>query len=86
MSTPVALVTGAGDGIGKAVAEELAERGYDLVLMTRSDGAEKVAARLGGVALRGSVTEAADLGAHGADGAGPVWPYRHRAQQYRPGA
>jgi len=61
MSTLVALITGAGAGIGKAVAEELAERGYELVLMTRSDGAEKVAARLGGVALRGSVTEAADL-------------------------
>lgn len=36
MPSPVAIVTGAGRGIGKATALELSSRGYDCVLVSRS--------------------------------------------------
>jgi NAD(P)-dependent dehydrogenase (short-subunit alcohol dehydrogenase family) len=59
---PVAIVTAAGQGIGAACARGLAERGFSVVLMSRSEAAERLAAELGGAGLRGSVTEPADLG------------------------
>ncbi|HWA45454.1 MAG TPA: SDR family oxidoreductase [Hypericibacter adhaerens] len=61
VSKPVALITAAGGALGTACATELAERQYELVMMTRSEAAEELADRIGGVGLRGSVTEERDL-------------------------
>jgi NAD(P)-dependent dehydrogenase (short-subunit alcohol dehydrogenase family) len=57
----IAIVTAAGGGIGAAVARELEATGYELALMSRSPAVEELARELGGIAVRGSVTEAADL-------------------------
>jgi NAD(P)-dependent dehydrogenase (short-subunit alcohol dehydrogenase family) len=57
----VAIVTAAGGGIGAAVARELAAGGTRLALMSRSAAVERLAKELDAVAVRGSVTEAADL-------------------------
>ena len=57
----VALVTAASSGIGAACARELAARGWRLALLARSEKVEGLATELGGVAVRGSVTEAADI-------------------------
>lgn len=73
MTRKVCLVTGGGRGIGAAVAREMHQRGYSLVLMSPSESCEKLAAELGGIARRGvaqsesdqkGIVEAA-LAAHG---------------------
>ncbi len=59
--TPVAIITAAGRGIGAAIARELAARGYRLALLSPSGAAATLAQELDGLAVTGSVTEAADL-------------------------
>ena len=61
VARPVAIVTGAGQGIGAAIARELAAHDYRLVLFARSEQVEAVAAELSDTAVRGSLTEPADL-------------------------
>ena len=61
MTEKVAIVTAAGQGIGAAIARELAEVGYKLALMSNSGGAVKLAEELGGIAITGSVTNTDDL-------------------------
>ena len=57
----VAIVTAAGRGIGAGIARKLAADGYKLGLLSPGEGVVKLAAELGGIAVRGSVTEPADL-------------------------
>ena len=61
MTEKVAVITAAGQGIGAAIARELKESGYQLVLMSNSGGAVKLAEELGGIAVTGSVTSPDDL-------------------------
>ncbi len=57
MDAKVALVTAASQGIGAACARELGARGYRLALLARSERVHEVADELGGVAVRGSMSE-----------------------------
>jgi NAD(P)-dependent dehydrogenase (short-subunit alcohol dehydrogenase family) len=59
--TKVAIVTAAGRGIGAGIAQKLAADGYQLGLLSPGDTVETLARDLGGIAIRGSVTEPADL-------------------------
>lgn len=61
MTTRVAILTGAGKGMGGASARELAARGWKVALLSPSGGAETLAKELGGIGITGSVTEDADL-------------------------
>src|SRR5688572_19792948 len=52
MSNPVAIVTGAARGIGKAIAAELRRGGHDVVLVSRSKkDLDEAAREIGGVAI-----------------------------------
>lgn len=61
MTKKVCLITGAGRGIGAAVAREMAGRGYAVALMSPSENCERLAAELGGIARRGVAQSAEDL-------------------------
>ncbi len=58
--SPVVLITAASQGIGRAIATHLATN-WSVVLLARSESIEKIGADLGGIGVRGSVTEPADL-------------------------
>ena len=57
----VAIITGAGQGIGAGVARSFAEAGYTVSLMSPSERNLKLAAELGGIGRRGSALDAKDL-------------------------
>lgn len=61
MSERVAIVTAAGQGVGAAIARELAASGYQVSLLSNSGGALELAKELNGIGMQGSVTEPADL-------------------------
>lgn len=59
--TKVAILTGAGKGMGGATARELSARGWKVALLSPSGNAETLAKELGGVGITGSVTDEGDL-------------------------
>lgn len=60
---PVAIVTAASRGMGAACARTLAERGYQLSLLARSDELKSVAGELDALAITGSCSDPATLAA-----------------------
>ncbi len=56
-----AIITAAGQGMGAAIARELAASDYNVALLSNSGGAERLALELGGIGMTGSVTSVADL-------------------------
>ncbi|UCD32062.1 MAG: SDR family oxidoreductase [Desulfobacterales bacterium] len=61
MSKKVAVVTAASKGMGAACATELAQREYELVLMSRSDAVLELANKLQGIGLQGDIMNPSDL-------------------------
>ena len=58
---PVALIVGGGSGIGADAARNLAERGYDVGVMSSSGKGEVLGNELGGLGFTGSNLVVADL-------------------------
>ena len=59
----VAIITGAGQGIGAGVAKSFAAAGFKVSLMSPSDRSVKLAGHLGGIGRQGSVLAPKDLAA-----------------------
>jgi NAD(P)-dependent dehydrogenase (short-subunit alcohol dehydrogenase family) len=59
--TPVAIVTAASKGMGAGCARTLANAGYKVVLMARSESIHDLAKELDGIAMQGDVTNPDDL-------------------------
>lgn len=59
--TKVAIVTAAGRGIGAGIARRLAADGWKLGLLSPGEGVVALAAELGAIAVRGSLTEPRDV-------------------------
>jgi NAD(P)-dependent dehydrogenase (short-subunit alcohol dehydrogenase family) len=61
VSVKVALITAASQGIGAGIAREFASRGYKVALLARSDKVKDVSRELGGIAVKGDITDTASL-------------------------
>ncbi|HJO72120.1 MAG TPA: SDR family oxidoreductase [Rhodospirillales bacterium] len=57
----VAVITAGGSGMGAAIAEELAERGYAVAILSSSGKGEALAERLDGIGVTGSNLKPDDL-------------------------
>lgn len=60
-ASPVAIIVGAGSGIGAATVREFAENGYRVVAMSPSGRARELAESLGGEGIDGANTDPAAL-------------------------
>lgn len=61
MAEKVAIITAAGSGMGKAIAEKLNIEGYKLVLMSKSNNAKDLAEKHGHIGMAGDLTDKRDL-------------------------
>ena len=61
MTQKVAIITAASKGMGAACSTELAQPGYDVVLMSRSDAVLELADKLQGTGIQGDVMDPGDL-------------------------